>query len=72
MAQKFEKQLVSKVEGFAKTHNGVKGLTIKGKFYSMDEIFGEVSDGDVIKIGINADIVVEGGESIFEEEEDEE
>lgn len=72
MAQKFEKQVVSKVEGFAKTHNGVKGLTIKGKFFSMEEIFDEVKDGDNIKVAINSDLAVDGGTALEEDYEEDE
>lgn len=71
MAQKAEKKVVEKYEGFVRTHEGVKGFTVKGRFYTFEEVLNKVEDGDTVQLGIVTDVPVEGGESIFEEEDEE-
>ena len=72
MAQKAERKVVTNYEGFVRTHEGVKGFTVKGKFFSFDEILGKLEDGDTVKFGVVTDIDVEGGEAIFDDEEEDE
>lgn len=70
MAQKAEKKVVLSYEGFARTVEGVKGFTVKGTFYSFDEVLGNVQEGDIIKLGFVTDMAVDGGEPMFDDEEE--
>lgn len=62
MAQKYEKQLVVKIEGSATAVDGVKGLSINDTFHSFDDIFAKLSKGDIVKLSINSELDLEDEE----------